>query len=78
MAEAVLLSNEGALRREMECIGRSLGSTVDWVDRIHAIIRLEGLILGGATQYQSFLELLRNLKDPLVAQVSTPQNPSLR
>lgn len=73
LAEAVLLPNEGALKREMETIGRSLGSTVDWVDRIHAIIRLEGLILGGATQWPAFLELLRNLKDPLVAQVSTSQ-----
>eukprot|EP00210_Caulerpa_lentillifera_P006256 g5975.t1 len=69
LAEAVSLSNEGALKKELDAIGRSLGSTVDWVERIQAIIRLEGLILGGATQWPSFLELLRNLKDPLVAQI---------
>lgn len=71
----MLLPNEGALRREMESIGRSLGSTVDWIDRIHAMVRLEGLILGGATQWQSFPELLRDLKDPLVEQVRTSRTP---
>lgn len=36
---------------------------------MQALLRLEGVVLGGAPSYQGFLELFRPLQDPLITQL---------
>ncbi len=43
--------------------------TADWEKRVGALLRLEGLIKGGAAAHESFAEMLRPLKDALAVQV---------
>ena len=70
LAEPVAVRGEAEMKQELESIRQRLGSTTDWVERIQALLRLEGLIRGGAAQrWSSFFEGLKPLRDPLVAQV---------
>lgn len=69
LTEPIHVQSEGELRREIENIRKRLGSTMDWVERIQALIKLEGLVRGGANQWGSLVDGLKQLKDPLVAQV---------
>ena len=36
---------------------------------MQALLRLEGIVLGGASSWQGFLELTRPLQDPIIAQL---------
>ena len=36
---------------------------------VQALLRLEGIVLGGASSWQGFLELIRPLQDPIIAQL---------
>ena len=36
---------------------------------MQALLRLEGIVLGGASSWQGFLELIRPLQDPIIAQL---------
>jgi len=70
MAPPISLRNENELTKEFEAISQMLGSTIDWTERINALVRLEGLIRGGAARYPSLSGGLKMLRDPLVAQVN--------
>ena len=70
LAEPVTVRSEAEMKQELESIRQRLGSTTDWAERIQALLRLEGLIRGGAAErWSSFFEGLKPLRDPLVAQV---------
>ncbi|MED6180203.1 hypothetical protein PIB30_008061 [Stylosanthes scabra] len=62
--------SEKELIREIEKIALTLVPEKDWSIRIAAMQRIEGLVLGGATEYQSFSGLLKQLIGPLTTQLS--------
>ncbi|XP_057742358.1 CLIP-associated protein-like [Arachis stenosperma] len=62
--------SEKELIREIEKIALTLVPEKDWSIRIAAMQRIEGLVLGGATEYQSFSGLLKQLVGPLTTQLS--------
>ena len=49
---------------------RGLDAQVDWDKRIEALLRLEGLIKGGAAQLDGFADALKLMRDPLTAQIN--------
>ena len=68
-AEPVPVFSEEQLRCELESVAGSLKPSIDWVQRVDALVRLESLVLGGATHFAGFTEGLQALRDPLIAQV---------
>ncbi|XP_043704779.1 CLIP-associated protein [Telopea speciosissima] len=68
--EPVKVYSEKELIREIEKIASTLVPDKDWSVRIAAMQRLEGLVFGGATDYPSFLTLLKQLVAPLCTQLS--------
>ncbi|CAN6460516.1 unnamed protein product [Victoria cruziana] len=68
--EPVKVFSEKELIREIEKIAATLVPEQDWSVRISAMQRLEGLVLGGAADYASFLSLLKQLIGPLSGQLS--------
>ncbi|XP_065030000.1 CLIP-associated protein-like isoform X2 [Musa acuminata AAA Group] len=61
--------SEKELMREMEKIASTLVPEKDWSLRIAAMQRVESLVYGGATDYPSFLALLKQLGAPLSTQL---------
>ncbi|CAL9076317.1 unnamed protein product [Musa textilis] len=61
--------SEKELMREMEKIASTLVPEKDWSLRIAAMQRVESLVYGGATDYPSFLALLKQLVAPLSTQL---------
>lgn len=47
-APTLLVNSERELRAEVESIQAALAPAVDWQKRINAVMRLEGLVKGGA------------------------------
>jgi hypothetical protein len=68
-AKPVTVETEEQLREELGGIAGSLTPSTDWTQRVDALLRLEGLLLGGAAQLAGFAEVLQALRDPLIAQV---------
>lgn len=68
-AAAVAVGSEEQLREEVEAIAAQLQPSVDWTQRVEALVRLEGLALGGAAQFVAFAECLAAARDPLLGQV---------
>ncbi|KAJ8435283.1 hypothetical protein Cgig2_030038 [Carnegiea gigantea] len=68
--EAVNVYSEKELVREFEKIAATLVPEKDWSLRITAMQRLEGLVVGGATDYPCFQGLLKQLVGPLSTQLS--------
>ena len=66
----VIVGCEAELRCEAERLACLLVPAVDWTQRVEALLRLEGLALGGAAGFAAFPELLLGLRDQLTAQVS--------
>lgn len=60
---------EADLRVELERLTTQLVPAVDWTQRVDALLRLEGLILGGATNFAAFPELLLGTRDALSSQM---------
>lgn len=71
LAHAVRVASEGQLRDEIESIAAKLQPIVDWNQRVDALLRLEGLVLGGAGDFASFAECLIAVRDSLICQVSS-------
>ncbi|WOL00181.1 CLIP-associated protein [Canna indica] len=61
--------SEKELIKEMEKIASTLVPEKDWSLRISAMQRVEGLVFGGAMDYQSFPALLKQLVAPLSTQL---------
>ena len=69
-APIIAPGSDKELRAELDAISSLLATAgTDWQARINAMIRLEGLVKGGAAQYDAFGEHLRGLKEPLVKQL---------
>lgn len=68
-ADAILISTERALRAEVEALARRLDVGEDWMRRIQALLRLEGLIKGGAASLPGFSDAARALQAPITAQL---------
>eukprot|EP00775_Hariotina_reticulata_P009313 gene9313-9478_t len=73
-AEPLYVSTERELRSELERIMDTLSkgaAAVDWEKRVAALLRLEGLVKGGAAGNFEvcFLEHLRQLRDPILEQM---------
>lgn len=61
---------EAELRAELERVVAQLGPAMEWTLRVDALLRLEGLVKGGAPRFAAFPELLAALvRDALAAQV---------
>eukprot|EP00898_Chlorokybus_atmophyticus_P009129 jgi/Chlat1/9217/Chrsp98S08480 len=70
-AEPVRVYTERELARELEKIRDELSAKTDWSIRQAAMQRLEGLVLGGATNFDAFPAMLKDLlRDALVQQIS--------
>lgn len=69
MAQPLSFASEAQLRDEIASIQAKLASTIGWVERIRSLQRLESLVLGGSDRWPSFMEGMKTLKDPLIAQV---------
>lgn len=74
-ADPVSISSERELRAELESLTKELHVDIDWTKRIKAMLRLEGLIKGGADSMPGFLELARTLQDPIITQLLDRQVP---
>ncbi|CAA0823913.1 CLIP-associated protein [Striga hermonthica] len=68
--EPIKVYSEKELIREFEKIASTLVPDQDWSIRIAAMQRVEGLVIGGATDYSCFLGLLKQLVAPLTTQLS--------
>lgn len=70
VALPVEVASEAALVDELSKIKASLGPKVEWSDRVHALVRLEGLVLGGAADsHGAFPHLILPLRSPLEEQL---------
>jgi hypothetical protein len=47
-----------------------MGASVDWPKRIYALQQLEGLVLGGAHDFDNFGDQLKGLRDALTVQLN--------
>jgi hypothetical protein len=68
-AEPISISSERELRAEVDNLIKNLHADVDWTKRIQAMLRLEGLIKGGAYAMPVFLDLARTLQDAIITQL---------
>ncbi|XP_002985873.2 CLIP-associated protein [Selaginella moellendorffii] len=68
--DPIKVYSERELVREMEKICSTLTQDQDWSVRMAALQRVEGLVYGGATDFQSFPSLLKQLTPPLNVQLS--------
>ncbi|XP_044492226.1 CLIP-associated protein [Mangifera indica] len=68
--EPIKVYSEKELIREFEKVASTLVPEKDWSIRIAAMQRVEGLVLGGATNYPCFRGLLKQLVGPLSTQLS--------
>ncbi|BFG42800.1 hypothetical protein CerSpe_290740 [Prunus speciosa] len=68
--DPIKVYSEKELIREIEKIASTLVPEKDWSVRIAAMQRIEGLVYGGATDYQCFRGLLKQLVGPLSTQLS--------
>lgn len=68
--EPIKVYSDKELIREVEKIASILVPEKDWSIRIAAMQRIEGLVCGGAADYQSFRGLLKQLVGPLSTQLS--------
>ncbi|KAD3068527.1 hypothetical protein E3N88_36407 [Mikania micrantha] len=68
--DPIKVYSEKELIREFEKIASTLVPEKDWSLRIGAMQRVEGLVLGGATDYPSFRGLLKQLVGPLSTQLA--------
>lgn len=65
-----VVGSEAELRGELERAAAQLAPTVEWTARVDALLRVEGLVKGGAASWPAFPDLLAALlRDPLAAQV---------
>ncbi|GMH33117.1 hypothetical protein BSKO_00951 [Bryopsis sp. KO-2023] len=69
-AGPIPLESDRELKEVLGKISTQLGLSVDWDKRITALIRLEGIFLGGASSFESCQEYIKMLKDPLTAQIN--------
>ncbi|KAF7804570.1 CLIP-associated protein-like isoform X1 [Senna tora] len=68
--DSIKVYSEKELIREIDKIASTLVPEKDWSIRIAAMQRVEGLVLGGATDYPCFRGLLKQLVGPLSVQLS--------
>ncbi|XP_047175414.1 CLIP-associated protein-like [Vigna umbellata] len=68
--DPIKVYSEKELIREIDKIAATLVPEKDWSIRIAAMQRIEGLVLGGATDYPCFFGLLKQLVGPLSTQLS--------
>jgi hypothetical protein len=68
-AQPVPVGSEAELRSELERVVAQLAPAVEWTQRVDALLRLEGLVKGGAAGFAGFSELLLALRDALTNQV---------
>ncbi|XP_058749347.1 CLIP-associated protein-like isoform X2 [Vicia villosa] len=68
--DPIKVYSDKELIREVEKIASILVPEKDWSIRIAAMQRIEGLVLGGATDYACFRGLLKQLGGPLSTQLS--------
>lgn len=64
-----MVASEAELRGELERLAALLTPAVEWTQRVDALLRLEGLVKGGAATWPAFPELLAGLRDALTTQV---------
>ena len=74
-AEAVPVTGERMLRAEVEGLIRQLDLGREWTARIQALLRLEGLVKGGAAAAPGCMELLARLQAPITAQLLDRRSP---
>eukprot|EP00850_Spirogloea_muscicola_P001244 SM000004S15114 [mRNA] locus=s4:1332669:1339409:+ [translate_table: standard] len=70
--------SERELVREMEKVAAMLDLHQDWTVRMHAMQRLEALVLGGAHQYGAFQGQLKQLTGPLRSQLEDRRSSIVR
>lgn len=68
--DPIKVYSEKELIREFEKIASILVPEKDWSVRIGAMQRIEGLVVGGATDYPCFRGLLKQLVNPLSTQLA--------
>ncbi|XP_058195992.1 CLIP-associated protein [Rhododendron vialii] len=68
--DPIKVYSEKELTREFDKITSTLVPEKDWSVRIGAMQRVEGLVIGGATDYPCFRGLLKQLVAPLSTQLS--------
>eukprot|EP00887_Chlorella_sp_A99_P007207 scaffold2.g7207.t1 len=69
VAVAVAVHSDAELATEVEAAAVGLAATADWVQRVEALLRLEGLVKGGAAERPALLDLLLGLRNVLSAQL---------
>lgn len=70
----VHVASEAQLHSELERVASQLAPSVEWTQRVDALLRLEGLASGDAAQFAAFPDLLlHTLRDALASQVGGPR-----
>ncbi|KAL2629963.1 hypothetical protein R1flu_014649 [Riccia fluitans] len=70
LVDPIRVYSDKELTKEMEKAGAMLAPEQDWSIRISAMQRIEALVGGGATEYSSFIPLLKQLVPALTVQLS--------
>lgn len=68
-AAPINVNGERQLRSEVDGLIRQLNVDEEWTRRIEALLRLEGLVKGGAAAIPGFLDQLKTLQDPIIVQL---------
>jgi len=64
----VFVSTETELKSTIGEIEKALNSD-DWKLKADALVKLQGLVVGGATTYKNFASLIKSLEEPLHQQL---------
>lgn len=77
VAAPIPVRSDAELAAEIEVVLPGLAATTDWVQRVEALLRLEGLLKGGAADQPGLPDYLLGLRDALAVQVgATPRSPA--
>ncbi len=76
--DAIPVDSERTLRAELDQIGSLLALAVDWDKRVQAMLRFEGLLKGGAGNFECFYDQVYTLKEPLMHQVQDRRSAIVR
>ena len=65
-----MVGSQAELRAELERVAAQLSPSTEWTLRVDALLRLEGLVKGGAAELPAFADLVSMLlRDALATQV---------
>ena len=72
------VDSDRELSSEIDKVVTQLDPSIEWLDRLKAMVRIEALLLGGAAEWDSFPNQLVKLRKPLTTQVADRRSAIVR